>query len=200
MTHTPPPDIPALIGSRICHDLISPIGAIANGLELLEMTGSAQGPEWELIRDSVAQANARIRLFRIAFGAAAEGQMLNGGELGSALTGCYSAGRIALRQDLPRDLARAEGKLIALAVLCLETALPVGGTISIEADGPAFALTATGKRLNCEADHWQVMSGPSGRGEVGAAEIQFVLIGETAARTGRTLQTELGSEAISIRF
>ncbi len=54
------PDLAALIGSRICHDLISPIGAIGNGLELLSMAG-AGGPEVALISDSVSNANARIR-------------------------------------------------------------------------------------------------------------------------------------------
>ena len=55
-----------LIGSRICHDLISPIGAINNGLELLELTGGAQGPEMDLISNSVEHAEARIKFFRIA--------------------------------------------------------------------------------------------------------------------------------------
>ena len=59
-------NLAALIGSRICHDLISPIGAINNGLELLGMTGSSEGPELQLITDSVGSATARIRFFRIA--------------------------------------------------------------------------------------------------------------------------------------
>ena len=57
-----------LVGSRICHDLISPVGAIGNGLELLAMAGGRTMPggsaELELISDSVVQANARIRFFR----------------------------------------------------------------------------------------------------------------------------------------
>jgi histidine phosphotransferase ChpT len=64
------PDLAALIGSRICHDLISPIGAIGNGVELLLMEASGKGPELSLISESVAAANARIRFFRVAFGAA----------------------------------------------------------------------------------------------------------------------------------
>ena len=63
-------NIAALIRSRICHDLISPIGAIGNGVELLTMSASAGGsPELDLIADSVHNANARIRFFRIAYGA-----------------------------------------------------------------------------------------------------------------------------------
>ncbi len=75
------PDIASLIGSRISHDLISPIGAIGNGLELLSMSG-AGGPEVELISDSVANANARIRHFRIAFGLASAEQGTSRSEIG----------------------------------------------------------------------------------------------------------------------
>ena len=54
-------NLSALIGSRICHDLISPIGAINNGLELLGMTTRQAGPEMALISESVENAAARIR-------------------------------------------------------------------------------------------------------------------------------------------
>ena len=80
------PDLAALIGSRICHDLISPIGAIGNGLELLSMSG-AGGPEVALISDSVANANARIRFFRIAFGHASPEQGTSRSEILSILQG-----------------------------------------------------------------------------------------------------------------
>ncbi len=63
------PDLAALVGSRICHDLISPIGAIGNGVELVLLDAAVGGPEVTLIADSVSHANARIRFFRIAFGA-----------------------------------------------------------------------------------------------------------------------------------
>lgn len=63
-------DIASLVGSRICHDLISPIGAISNGVELIGMTQGTDGAEMSLINDSVQNANARIRFFRVAYGSA----------------------------------------------------------------------------------------------------------------------------------
>ena len=60
------PDLAALVGSRICHDLISPIGAIGNGLELFLMD-TAGGPELALITESISHAKARIRFFRVAY-------------------------------------------------------------------------------------------------------------------------------------
>ena len=90
-------DLPALIGSRICHDLISPIGAINNGLELLEMagTGAAPGPELALIGQSVESASARIRFFRIAFGAAGD-QTMGQNEVTSILRDLYTASRVEI--------------------------------------------------------------------------------------------------------
>ena len=77
-------DLTGLIGSRICHDLISPIGAIGNGLELLEMRiGSSE--ELALVSESCRNANARIRFFRIAFGAAGAGQTIPGQDIASIL-------------------------------------------------------------------------------------------------------------------
>ena len=81
----PLPDFAALIGSRICHDLISPLGAIGNGVELLEMSSAGASPEMALISESVASANARIRFFRIAFGAAGSGGSVAAAEIRSIL-------------------------------------------------------------------------------------------------------------------
>jgi histidine phosphotransferase ChpT len=69
-------DLCALIGSRLCHDLVSPVGAIGNGVELLSMEGAgapmpAGAAELSLVRESVENAQARLRFFRIAFGDAA---------------------------------------------------------------------------------------------------------------------------------
>ncbi|CRK74395.1 hypothetical protein [Nereida ignava] len=56
-----PLDLSALVGSRICHDLISPLGAIANGVELMALTGAEQTPEMLLIAESVEAAVTKVR-------------------------------------------------------------------------------------------------------------------------------------------
>ena len=62
----------ALISSRICHDVISPVGAISNGLEVLDEEEDVQVREYalDLIRKSAAQASAKLQFARLAFGAA----------------------------------------------------------------------------------------------------------------------------------
>ena len=66
-------DLAGLIASRICHDLISPVGALGNGLELLSLSVDPKGEEMALIRDCAAAAAAGLSFMRIAFGAAADG-------------------------------------------------------------------------------------------------------------------------------
>jgi hypothetical protein len=74
-----------LIGSRLCHDLSNPLGAIGNGVELLDLTGSAKGPEMDLIRDAVGDALARVRFFRLAFGHAGPDHMTSAREARTTL-------------------------------------------------------------------------------------------------------------------
>jgi histidine phosphotransferase ChpT len=90
------PDLSALIGSRICHDLISPIGAIGNGVELMLMDGGAKSPELALISESVANANARIRFFRIAFGAAGGDTRIARTEVHTVLTEITKGSRLQI--------------------------------------------------------------------------------------------------------
>ena len=63
------PELAALLCSRVCHDIISPVGAINNGLELLD-EGGADEDAMRLIRTSARNASARLQFARIAFGAA----------------------------------------------------------------------------------------------------------------------------------
>jgi len=62
------PDLAALLCSRVCHDIISPVGAINNGLELLD-EGGADVEAMDLIRSSALNASVRLKFARLAFGA-----------------------------------------------------------------------------------------------------------------------------------
>lgn len=140
-----PAEMNALLGSRICHDLISPLGAIANGVELVEMMGAAGSAEVALLSDSAAAASARIRLFRIAFGMAAPGQKIGWGELGSVIE-TLSSRRMQIDWAPASDLERVEAKLGVLLLLCAETLIPFGGTVRVEM-GPRVTLEITAERM-----------------------------------------------------
>ncbi|MCV2881155.1 histidine phosphotransferase family protein [Actibacterium sp. XHP0104] len=201
MSAQPLPDLNALLGSRICHDLINPVGAISNGLELLGMTGVAgDSPEMQLLSDSVRAANARIRLFRIAFGQASAGQMVARGEIDSILADAYGAGRLSVQPALPDQISRAEAKLLLLLVLALEGAMPLGGVIDLRGDGGAWRLHASAKRLNCDPRLWGGLTGAEMPADLGPAEVQFALIPDAARQLARRLSVQMSDTEIKIGF
>jgi histidine phosphotransferase ChpT len=193
-------DLAALIGSRICHDLISPIGAISNGVELLAMDGSAQGPEVALIAESAAHANARLRFFRIAFGQASADQRIGRGEVQSILAELYRGGRLQVAVEAPSDLARIEARMLFLGILCLETALPYGGRIAAERTEAGWVLVAQGARLRADPALWQALSDPAAVTSFTPAQVQFPLLAADMARAGRPAQVALAEAQVRLAF
>ncbi|WP_225028061.1 histidine phosphotransferase family protein [Xinfangfangia pollutisoli] len=194
------PDLAALIGSRICHDLISPIGAIGNGVELLMMERGAASPELALIAESVAHANARIRFFRVAFGAAGQDARIARGEVVSILTDMMRGGRLQVEWISPSELARSEVKLAFLLLQCLETALAYGGRIRIERGETGWLMQAEAARLKIDPALWEVLTERHPPAEIGAAQVHFALVPEALAQQGRRLVAELKESAIRLSF
>ena len=135
-------DLSALVSARLCHDLISPMGAIGNGLELMQLSQLTTSAEVELIAGSLGSAIAKLRFFRIAFGPAEPQARLPGEEF-RAVTDAMFPGRFTVSwTGAPADLGRATGKLVCLALLCLEKSLPMGGTamVCVEDAAPPIGL------------------------------------------------------------
>jgi len=193
-------DLNALIGSRICHDLISPLGAIGNGVELLNMSGTVDGPEMSLISESVENANARIKFFRVAFGAASAGQTLARGEVASILRDIGRDGRVVTDWQPQTDLARDQVKLAFLLILCLENALPRGGRITVNAVGGEWALTAEGERIAFAEDLWALLASETEVTGLEAANVQFALAPLAAFAMGRKLDVQRSERLIRVRF
>lgn len=193
------PDIAALIGSRICHDLISPIGAINNGLELLEMSGTTHGPELGLISDSVNNASARIRFFRLAFGAASE-QEVAVQEVKTVLADMTHDTRLSVlwEQDVP--VPRSDVRRALLAEQCLESAMPFGGEITItqDADG-VWIIRGSAERLKIDTDLWSILADGKVPADLAAPHVHFALLALHCRDEQRTVQTTLTEQEIEIR-
>lgn len=193
------PDLTALLGSRICHDLISPLGAIGNGVELLSMSGTA-GPEIALISESVTNANARIRFFRVAFGAAAADQRIGRPEVLSILSDMTRGGRLVIDWQAAGDQPRRAVKLVFLAIQCLETAMPYGGQIAVTTDGEGWSVTGTAGKLKTEPEIWAALSGPDSWPEISPAQVHFALMPEELAAQHRQLTLDIKDTQIAIGF
>lgn len=194
------PDISALLGSRICHDLISPIGAISNGVELLLMDGVAKGPEMTLVAESVAHANARIRFFRVAFGQTSKDQRIGFAEIRSILQDMAHGSRTSVDWISGPDLSRRETKLAFLCILCLESALGQGGRITVDRGETRWTVSGTAPRLRIDPDLWESLSNPQAEAEIGAAQVQFLLVPEEIARQHRRLTVEISETEIRLTF
>lgn len=191
-----PTDLSALIGSRICHDLISPLGAIGNGVELLSLSATASGPELALISESVSAANARIRFYRVAFGAAAPDQRIGRPEVLSILADITRGGRLTIDWQVPGDQPRSEVKLAFLLIQCLETAMPFGGRVVVAVDNKAWHLRGTASRMKINPVLWEVLSNPAAPLAVSPAQVQFALAPEEVRRLGRSLSAKLAEGEI----
>ncbi len=140
-------DIAAIISARICHDLISPIGAISNGVELLELSGTPHSPELALISESVKSANAKVRFLRIAFGEAAGGSPITFSEIDDILAVTYNATPLKLHWAINTPIERKELKLCFLILLCIEKMQPYGGTLKVTRTGTDIRFDISGRDL-----------------------------------------------------
>ena len=190
----------SLIGSRICHDLISPIGAVSNGLELLELSGTAKGPELMLVAESIANANARIQFFRLAFGVASAGQQIGGDEVGAILAGMYKGGRVSVTGFPPGDHPRAVIRAVLLAMLCCEQAIPHGGDLTVTRSGQNWAIVARGPRIAPDAALWASLNGTPPEGDIGPAAVQFILLPETLPVLNMKCETQPTESTVEIRL
>lgn len=191
-------NLAALIGSRICHDLISPIGAVTNGLELMSMSGANAGPELDLVHESAANANARIRLFRLAFGQASPEQTTRGDEIESILRDVYGKGRLTIEWHPPDSFARPEAQALVLAILCCEQALPQGGTITLTQTQKRWTVRATGPQIKADRTLWANVGRPYPDCDVAPAQVQFALLPRQLAERGKTCTYEISDTLASI--
>jgi histidine phosphotransferase ChpT len=142
----------ALMVSRVCHDLVGPLGAVVNGMEVLEdeRDPAMRADAIKLVTMSADQALARIQFMRIAFGAAGSaGAELDLGEIGRLIQGLLDGGKVTLEWNVPRLYwGKDWAKLIMNATLLAADCLPRGGTVVVEAGAdpatPNFKIRAAG--------------------------------------------------------
>ena len=137
-------DLAALLCSRVCHDVISPVGAIVNGLEVLEDDSDASMRDFalDLIQKSAKQASARLQFARLAFGAAGSaGASIDLGDAEQVARGLFLDDKISFSWSSPRLLfPKNRVKLLLNLVMIATTAIPRGGSISVTVTGEARIL------------------------------------------------------------
>jgi histidine phosphotransferase ChpT len=173
------------------------VGAIGNGLELMEIGGTGND-EIALVTESLANAQARIRFFRVAFGAAGADQPVSASELRQILSDMSRTGRQQVTWDVDADVPRSDARLCFLAIMCLESALPFGGHIRVSRSEGTWSATGTGPKLMIDESLWDALNRPGA--EVAPSEVQFALLPLLLDDTGTRPRTRIGPDEIVIRF
>jgi len=194
------PDLVSLVGSRIAHDLNNPVGAIANGIELLGLTGQMDGPELALINESVENARRRIKSFRIAFGAAAPGQVVAAAEIAELTAPGADGRRLEIDWPVAEDLPRRDAKTVFLALMCLESAMPWGGRVQVRAAPGGWQLAATADRVRLEPAHWHILEEGPLPADLSANAVHFALLAREIGIRGRPITLARTETAISLGF
>jgi histidine phosphotransferase ChpT len=200
-------ELAALVSSRICHDVINPVSAISNGLEMLgeEQDADMREAAMDLIRKSAAQASAKLQFARLAFGAAgsagAEIDLRDAEKVGrefAAGTGKHEVVWDGPALTLPKNQVKLLLNLLGLGV----AALPRGGTVSVAISGDAsniaFAVTAKGTKARLTDEVKALLTGGNGV-DVDAHSIQPYYAGRVAKAAGLSVTAEAGDEEVSFK-
>lgn len=199
-------DLAALLSSRVCHDVISPVGAIVNGLEVLEEEKDAEmrGHALALIKSSANEASARLQFCRLAFGAAgSKGASIDTGDAELVTRQLLADDRTKLVWGLPRVLM-SKNKVKLLLNLCLlaDAAIPRGGVISVSSSGDddriAFKVEAKGMNARIAGAVTGLLAGEPEDGAIDARAIQAYYAGLVAKACG--LEVSVAAELDVVTF
>src|ERR1043165_8855042 len=137
-------DLAALLCSRVCHDLISPVGAVVNGIEVMEDDADEQTKAFavELIKKSATTASARLQFCRLAFGAAGSaGASIDTGDAESVARGMMEGDKTVLSWSRPRVLQpKTRVKLLLSVRARAGGTIPRGGSRAMEPVGEGDAM------------------------------------------------------------
>jgi len=201
-----PLELAALLCSRVCHDVISPVGAIVNGLEVLEDEKDESMREFaqDLIRKSAKQASARLQFARIAFGAGGSaGAAIDLGDAGTIAKGFIEDDRIKLEMDAPRVLLpKNQVKLLLNLLMTATSTIPRGGVVSakieINAEQGQFFIKTIGPSARIPAHVEGLLRGESDTGSIDAHAIQPYYTGLIAKAAGMRVTLSLEGDGVLI--
>lgn len=189
----------SLLSARICHDLANPLGAISNGMELMELAGATRTPEFDLTADSIQNANAKLNFFRIAFGAS-DGSDVSAAQITKVLADVDPSARRQVEWAISTPTTRADAKVLFLLILCLESAMPRGGKITISSGNNGTTLSAQGAKLNCQNANWDHLSGHRENANLTPSEVHFELARLALNDTSKTMQLSHSDDHIVIQI
>lgn len=201
-------DLAALLSSRVCHDVINPVGAILNGLEVMEDDKSPETQEFaiSLIRNSAKLASGKLQFCRIAFGAAGSaGASVDLGDAEKVSRGFIDTDKVQLTWNAPRLLlAKNKVKLLLNLVGIATASLLRGGSIVVDltddgAETTTMSVTARGPMVKVPAHTEDLIAGRSATGTVDAHSIQPYYAGLVARASNMAVTVEQSEGGLALK-
>jgi len=194
-------DLAALLCSRLCHDLISPVGAIINGLEVMEEDKDEETKTFalDLIKKSATQASAKLQFCRLAFGAAGSaGAQIELGDAEKVARGLLEDGKTTLVWNLPRELvAKNRAKLLLNMLLVASGTIPRGGTLTAELMSEGYQVSASGLNPRLGPATADLLAGNPAE-PVNAHAIQPVYTGILARDCGLAITARIQADTVVV--
>lgn len=198
-------ELASLLCSRLCHDMLSPVGALSNGLELLADEKDPQMRQrcFELLDQSARISTDKLKFFRLAFGAAGGfGELVPVGEARALVDGLVANNaRIVVNWALASDsLPKPAIKVLLNFGLIGIEALPRGGVLDIAAEwrngSSEIAVRAAGQRIAFDRDVGRALDGTLPEGELSSRTAPATMIRQLAHEQGGALQYALAEDAL----
>lgn len=192
-------DLAALLCSRVCHDIISPVGAIANGLELMDdpdTDAAMKATALDMVRSSAKTATAKLKFCRIAFGASGSaGAHIDLGEAGEIAKDFVGNEKTILDWQAAREnRPKAEVKLILNMVLLAIAGIPRGGTVTVTVADRLFHVRAQGERAKLPQAMVDVLNGVASLETLDARLVQPYYAKIMAEQAGLVLSMDMDGE------
>lgn len=205
VTKLTPSGLAALLSARICHDLISPIGALGTAIEVLDDESNAEMHDdaMGLVRLSSRQAGAKLRFLRLAFGAGGSAPgIIAVEELKSLIAGMYEGGKATISwntalEGLEKNTARL---LLNLAMLAVQS-VPRGGDVVISAEqlggATTLSLAASGPKSRLDAAVEKTLAGKAPDDGFDGRTIQPFYAGMIARELKGTVSANIDGETVN---
>lgn len=192
-------DLAALLCSRVCHDVISPVGAIANGLELMddpETDAELKATALDMVRSSAKTATAKLKFCRIAFGAAGSaGALIDLTEAGEVAKAFVGEEKVKLDWQAPREnRPKQEVKLLLNMLLIALAGIPRGGVVTVLAEGENLTVRAKGERAKINEAMAAALAGTTDLTTLDARLVQPYYARILAISANKTLNMAMESE------
>jgi len=205
ITKLTPTSLSALLCARICHDMISPVGALGTALEILDDPSNTEMHEdaMELVRTSSRQAAAKLKFLRLAFGAAGSAPgVIPTAEIQTLTNDMFRDSKPDLAWDIDTDgIDKDRARILLNLVMLAVQAAPRGGLVTISRSGNGtganFTLTSTGPKTRLDAAVERAIAGKAPEDGFDGRSIQPLYASLLTRDIGGTISGSVAEETVT---